>query len=260
MDADNELKRKYEILPGVNVPDMKTLAEASENYDTVGVEDFEVKAVVPRFMSDGKPDIATAAELAQLQALGTEVAEAESRQSEESRKRMESILSTAVSAPSTLSDLKKDAAKKATEEKKKEIEESMREQEEAKAAEDAKIKAREDRKKLQQQIFEESRKKAEEQKAKAVEEAKKEEHKKAAEPEKAEEPVKPAAPVKKDIVTESVDADASAELAFAEFGELVDPNILGIEDEDKDEEELDVIIDPDPEEKPSSDDDGGFFF
>ena len=307
MDADNELKRKYEILPGVIVPDMKTLAEASENYDTVGVEDFEVKATVPRFMSDGKPDVATAAELAQLQALGVEVAEAESRQSEESRKRMESILSTAVSAPSTLNDLKKDAAKKISEEKKKELEESMREQEEAKAAEEAKIKAREDRKKLQQQIYEESKKKAEEQKAKAAEEAKvaedkkepakTEEASKPAEPEKTEktekteepakpavfvkkaaEPVKPAEPVKKEIVTESVDADASADLAFAEFGDFVDPNILGIEDEEEDvdlliedapadepakevlpsalmsdEEEEEVIIDPDPDEDPSDD-------
>ena len=30
MDNDSELKRKYEILPGVSVPDMKTLAEASD--------------------------------------------------------------------------------------------------------------------------------------------------------------------------------------------------------------------------------------
>ena len=121
MDNDNELKRKYEILPGVSVPDMKTLAEASENYEEVGVDGFEVKAV-HRIMPDGKPDAATAAELAQLQSLGMEVAEVENRLSEESRKRMESIMSTAVQAPSTLTDLKKDAAKKATEEKKKQIE------------------------------------------------------------------------------------------------------------------------------------------
>ena len=121
MDDSNELKRKYEILPGVSVPDMKTLAEASENYETVGVDDFEIKSV-PRFMEDGKPDVATAAELAQLKALGVEVAEIETRQNEESRKRMESIMHNAVSAPSTLNDLKKDAAKKMSEEKKKELE------------------------------------------------------------------------------------------------------------------------------------------
>ena len=263
MDNDSGLKRKYEILPGVSVPDMKTLAEASHNYDEVGVEQFEVKAV-PRYMADGTPDVATAAELEQLKALGVQVAEAEVRQSEESRKRMESIMSSAVQPPSTLNDLKKDAAKKISGEKKKQLEESMREQEEARAEEEAKQKAREDRRKLQHQMLEDAKKKAEAEKAnapvedpaKAEEPSKSDEVIKAEEPAKSAEPVNPAPVKKPNIVTEAVDAELSADLADAEFGEFIDRKLL---DEDEDTGlKADIPEENDPGSKDDNDD--GFFF
>lgn len=233
---------------------------------------------------------------------------------------MESIMSSAVQAPSTLNDLKKDAAKKISGEKKKQLEESMREQEEARAEEEAKQKAREDRRKLQQQMLEDAKKKAEAKKANApVEDSAKaevpsksdevikaEEPVNSEEPQKAEEPSKDAvttvplekeehehltdpsklfvpakdfvpvipdtakpsepaisaepvnpAPVKKpNIVTEAVDAELSADLADAEFGEFIDRNLLD-EDEDKG-----LKSDIPEENDPGNNDDNGdgFFF
>ena len=158
-EENNNNERKYEILPGVAIPDLKAIRQASENFESPGLENFEIKAV-HRIMPDGKPDAATADELSRLQALGEEVAETEEREKAESRKRMDNILMNAVSAPVSMNDLKKDNAKKLTEEQRKQLEESMQAEAKQKAEEDAKLKAREERRKLQQRLLEEARARA----------------------------------------------------------------------------------------------------
>ena len=153
-------EKKYEILPGVDIPDMKTIKDAASDYSASGVEDFAIKnfGVAP-----AKPGVTaplSAEELADLQNMGDKVAAEEERSAAESRKRMDSIMQSAVKAPESLNMLRRDNANKMSEEDRKKMEAQI-EEEEAKQAEiDAKVKAREDRRRLQQQLLEEARERA----------------------------------------------------------------------------------------------------
>jgi len=153
-------ERKFEVLPGVELPDLSAIKSAAADFSTSGMEDFQVKTHKHRIMPDGKPDAATSAELAQLQQLGNEVAADEERQAAESRARMDAILSSAVSAPSSLSSLRKENAGKMSDEQRQAIEDEEKAAKEAKEAEEAKIKAREERRLLQQRLLEEARERA----------------------------------------------------------------------------------------------------
>ena len=154
-------ERKYEVLPGVELPDMKTIKEAASDFSASGVNDIQIKSPAPVFTSAGVPaDRATAAELAALQELGEEVAENEKRIAEESRRRMSEIMSSAVQAPESLADLINYNRDKMSEEAIKEAEEKIRKEEELRKAVEEQQRAREERRQLQQRLLEEARERA----------------------------------------------------------------------------------------------------
>ena len=154
-------ERKYEVLPGVELPDMKTIKDAASDFSASGVNDIQIKTPKPVYTSDGVPaDRATAAELAALQELGDEVAESEKRIAEESRRRMSEIMSSAVQAPESLSDLINYNREKMSEEAIKAAEEKIRKEEELRKAVEEQQKAREERRQMQQRLLEEARERA----------------------------------------------------------------------------------------------------
>ena len=86
-------EKKYEILPGVELPDMKSINEAASDFSVSGVNDIKIKSPQPTYTPGGEAaDAATAAELAALQSLGDEVAANEARAAAESRARMDAII------------------------------------------------------------------------------------------------------------------------------------------------------------------------
>ena len=154
-------ERKYEVLPGVELPDMKTIKEAASDFSASGVNDIQIKTPKPVYTSEGVPaDRATAAELAALQELGDEVAESEKRIAEESRRRMSEIMSSAVQAPESLSDLINYNREKMSEEAIKAAEEKIRKEEELKKAVEEQQRAREERRQMQQRLLAEARERA----------------------------------------------------------------------------------------------------
>lgn len=154
-------ERKYEVLPGVELPDMKTIKEAASDFSASGVNDIQIKTPKPVYTADGVPaDRATAAELAALKELGDEVAENEKRIAEESRRRMSEIMSSAVQAPESLSDLINYNREKMSEEAIKAAEEKIRKEEELKKAVEEQQRAREERRQMQQRLLEEARERA----------------------------------------------------------------------------------------------------
>ena len=153
-------EKKYEILPGVDIPDMKTIKDAASDYSASGVEDFEIKTfAISKHVAGAVAPVSTD-ELSDLQNMGDKVAADEERQAAESRKRMDSIMKNAVQAPSDLNKLRRENANKMNEEDRKKMEEQIAEEEKAQAEIDAKNKAREERRKLQQQLLEEARERA----------------------------------------------------------------------------------------------------
>lgn len=154
-------EKKYEILPGVELPDMKTIKEAASDFSVSGVNDLQIKSPKPTFTSDGVPaDRATAAELAALQSLGEEVAEHEQKIAEESRRRMSEIMSSAVQAPESLADLINYNRDKMSEEAIKQAEEKIKKEEDLRKTLEEQQKAREERRQLQQRLLEEARERA----------------------------------------------------------------------------------------------------
>ena len=154
-------EKKYEILPGVDLPDMKTIKEAASDFSVSGVNDLQIKSPKPTFTSDGVPaDRATADELAALQSLGEEVAENEKRIAEDSRRRMSEIMNTAVQAPESLADLINYNRDKMSEEAIKQAEEKIKKEEDLRKTLEEQQKAREERRQLQQRLLEEARERA----------------------------------------------------------------------------------------------------
>lgn len=168
--------KKYEVLPGVKTPDIKTILDAASDFTNPGVDNVAIKGGDFRKTLAPEKTVAapTAADIEQLQNLGAEVSEAEKRASEESRKRMEEIKKQ-VMAPETIKDLKKVAAsKEVSEEKREQLNKERSELEAKQAEEEEKNKAREERKLAQQKILEEMEQKkaaAEEKERKRREEA-----------------------------------------------------------------------------------------
>ncbi|MCR5200242.1 MAG: hypothetical protein K6C38_03890, partial [Saccharofermentans sp.] len=164
-------EKKYEVLPGIKTPDIKSIVEAASDFTNPGVENVTLKGGDFRktLAPEGEIKAPTSADIAELQSLGEEVSEAEKRASEESRRKMEEIKKQ-VMAPESIKDLKKVAAAKAvSEEKREQLDKEAAENEAKKAEEEAKEKAREERRQAQHKIIEESMQK----KAAAEEEARK---------------------------------------------------------------------------------------
>ena len=156
-------EKKYEVLPGVELPDIKAINAAASDFSISEVGDVDVKATqftATESIADAAVPAVTAEELAQLQSLGNKVAEDEARSQAESRKKMDAIMSKAVHASESISDLKSSNITKANEEKRKAIEDSLKAEQEQKAEEDAKNKAREERRLLQQRLLEEAKERA----------------------------------------------------------------------------------------------------
>ena len=104
-------ERKYEVLPGVKIPEYKEIVEAASDFSTPGVEDLAIKSQF-RVLPDGTHDAATREELESMRQLGEEVAKEETKAQEEARKKMEKIKEKAVTQIS-MSDLRKAASGRA---------------------------------------------------------------------------------------------------------------------------------------------------
>ena len=181
-------EKKYEILPGVEIPDIKKIQEAASDFSISEVGDVEIKTVTLQPVIEPIAPGVSAEELSNLQSLGVKVAEDEERSKAASRAKMDAIMNKAVQAPESIGDLKASHIAQLNDEKrKKQLEEEMKEAEAQKAEEDAKNKAREERRQLQQRLLEESKEKAAKEKeaqeraAKEAAEKEEEEIKRAAE-------------------------------------------------------------------------------
>lgn len=154
-------EKKYEILPGVEIPDIKKIQEAASDFSISEVGDVEIKTVTLQPVIKAAAPGVSAEELSNLQSLGDKVAEDEERSKAASRAKMDAIMNKAVQAPESIGDLKASHIAQLNDEKlKKQLEDEMKKAEAQKAEEDAKNKAREERRQLQQRLLEESREKA----------------------------------------------------------------------------------------------------
>ncbi len=157
-------EKKYEVLPGVEIPDMKKIQEAASDFSVSDVGEVELKTVTLQPVARPITSAVSGEELSKLQQLGTKVAEAEAKSQAESRAKMDKIMQN-VKAPESIRDLKESHISQVNEAKRKEIEENLKESDQQQAEEDAKNKAREERRQLQQRLLEESREKAAKEKA-----------------------------------------------------------------------------------------------
>ncbi len=150
-------EKKYEVLPGVDIPDIKKIQEAASDFSVSDVGEVELKTVTLQPVS--KAITPAVQDFSELQELGVKVAEDEAKAQAESRAKMEKIMHN-VKAPESIKDLKESHIAQVNAEKRKELEESLKAAEEQQAEEEAKNKAREERRQLQQRLLEESREKA----------------------------------------------------------------------------------------------------
>ena len=171
-------EKKYEILPGVELPDLKTIREAASDFSVSEVGDVdirEVNLVEPTSVEAATTAAVSPEELAKLKDLGDRVAEDEAKAQAESKAKMDEIKKKAVHASESLSDLKASNMQRVIDDdKRKAIEDSLKAEQEQQAEIDAKIKAREERRLLQQRLFEEAKERAAKERAAAEDAAKKE--------------------------------------------------------------------------------------
>ena len=153
-------EKKYEILPGVEIPDIKRIQEAASDFSISEVGDVEIKTITLQPIAAAAVPAVSAEDLSKLQSLGVKVAEDEERSKAESRAKMDAIMNKAVQAPESIGDLKASHIAQLDEAKRKQLKEDMKEAEAQQAEEEAKNKAREERRQLQQRLLEESREKA----------------------------------------------------------------------------------------------------
>lgn len=154
-------EKKYEILPGVELPDLKSIHDAASDFSVSGVNEIQIKSPKPSYAADGSPvDSATAAELAALQELGDQVAADEARAAADSRRRMDAILATAVQQPESIIDLLNYNRDKVSEETIRQKEEELKKAADLQAALEEKERAREERRQLQQRLLQEARERA----------------------------------------------------------------------------------------------------
>lgn len=195
-------EKKYEVLPGVEIPDIKKIQEAASDFSVSDVGEVELKTValqpVSKAITPATPDIS------QLQQLGDKVAEEEARSQAESRAKMEKIMHN-VKAPESIRDLKESHIAQVDAEKRKELEESLKAADQQRAEEDAKNKAREERRQLQQRLLEESREKAAKERAEKERLEKEQAEKKEAEEKKAEDEKQAAAEAPAEAATAAVE-------------------------------------------------------
>lgn len=157
-------EKKYEVLPGVEIPDMKKIQEAASDFSVSEVGEVEIKTITMQPVVQAATPSVSTADLNELQQLGTKVAESEAKAKAESREKMDKIMHN-VYAPESIFDLKQSHIAQVDADKRKELEESIKADEQQQAEENAKNKAREERRQLQQRLLEESRERAAKEKA-----------------------------------------------------------------------------------------------
>ena len=171
-------EKKYEILPGVELPDLKTIREAASDFSVSEVGDVDIREVTlvePTSVEAATTAAVSPEELAKLKNLGDKVAEDEAKAQAESKAKMDEIKKKAVHASESLSDLKASNMQRVIDDdKRKAIEDSLKAEQEQQAEIDAKIKAREERRLLQQRLFEEAKERAAKERAAAEDAVKKE--------------------------------------------------------------------------------------
>ena len=153
-------EKKYDILPGVELPDIKAIQQAASDFSVSGVSDISITTAKVSSFSEAVTESVSAEELAALQSLGDKVAADEALAALESRKRMDQIMSTAVKAPESIVDLLNYNRDKVSEERIREKEEELRKAEELKQAALEKERQREERRQLQQRLLMEARERA----------------------------------------------------------------------------------------------------
>ncbi len=151
-------RKKYEVLPGVPTPDIKTILDAASDFEKTGVEGVTVHSDRAAMMGNAHKMMqpASGPDVDELNALGMQVSIAETEAQKESKRKMQAIMDRAVSAPETMDNLRETAAERMTEEEKEELARKVEEENRIKAEEEAKKKAREERRKEQQKALEES--------------------------------------------------------------------------------------------------------
>ena len=152
------IQKKYEILPGVPTPDFKTIVDAASDYSTTGVEGVEVRRVEFEAEESERftPTVTTGAVANELNKLGAQVSANEAKEAQERKRKMEAIKQRAVSAPESMSDLRKAAAERMSDEQREDFAQKIAEEEQQIAEQEAKQKAREERKQMQQKALEDS--------------------------------------------------------------------------------------------------------
>lgn len=151
-------RKKYEVLPGVPTPDIKTILDAASDFTKTGVEGVMVHSDRAAHIENA-PKImqpATGAMVDELNELGRQVSAAETEAQKESKRKMQAILDRAVSAPETMANLRETAAERLSDEEKEELARKVEEEKKAEAEEEAKKQARLERRNNQQKALEES--------------------------------------------------------------------------------------------------------
>lgn len=146
--------KKFECIPGTDVPDIKAILAATSDFS----EPTSLDSVRTSSKNiGGKAVVATAVpeELRELQHLGNEVAKEETKALEESQKKMDSIKNRAVIEPASLEALKKCAETEISADKQRKIEEEMKLREEEKRKQQEKEEERARRRLAQKQALEE---------------------------------------------------------------------------------------------------------
>lgn len=102
--------KKYDVIPGVEVPDIKSIVSAASDFSKSELDKVEIKKTVLEVSHkeniSSKPSLE---DISALNSLGNKVAENEEKQKLESKKKMESIKSKAVISPESIDSLSKRA-------------------------------------------------------------------------------------------------------------------------------------------------------
>ena len=215
-------EKKYEVLPGVEIPDIKKIQKAASDFSVSEVGDVDIKNTVYEPVYEvAAPAGVSAEELARLQQLGVKVAEDEERSKAASRAKMDKIMHQAVQAPESISDLKASHIAQLNEEKRKELEAVHNEALKQQAEDEAKTKAREERRQLQQRLLEEAKQKAAKEREEK-ERAKQEQAEKEAEAKQAEAAAFEDKPEENSPVVKKTAKVVSDNEAFEDFKEFLD--------------------------------------
>lgn len=156
-------ERKYKILPGVPMPDLKQILDASSDYSDPGELTVSTSARKERETKVVTTKDLTPEEIKYLQELGVEVAQAVDEANLESQRKMDEIKNRSVVAPVTMDNLRETAAASIEDEDKKaEVQRHLDELAKEKEKEEELKRQRMERRAKQKQAVEDLLKKKEE--------------------------------------------------------------------------------------------------